>query len=81
MLFTGSSWLSLGCLLLHGEVKVTCLCGRDDCPSCNFLNLPIDSVRCPCGYPILADTEDWKVPRCYQCWHEMGEPKEEPSDD
>jgi len=34
--------------------------------------------RCPCGGVILADTEDWKIPLCYSCWHELGEPKEEP---
>jgi hypothetical protein len=22
---------------------------------------------CPCGDVILADTEDWQVPRCYGC--------------
>jgi hypothetical protein len=27
---------------------------------------------------ILADTEDWKRPVCYDCWHAMGEPDEEP---
>jgi hypothetical protein len=26
---------------------------------------------CPCGDPIiLADTEDWPVPLCFDCWHE-----------
>lgn len=24
--------------------------------------------RCPCGGIILADTEDWKVPLCYECY-------------
>lgn len=24
-------------------------------------------ITCPCGHPILADTEDWKVPRCFDC--------------
>lgn len=27
---------------------------------------------------ILADTEDWKNPLCYECWEELGEPEEEP---
>ena len=22
---------------------------------------------CPCGDVILADTEDWKIPMCYEC--------------
>jgi hypothetical protein len=27
---------------------------------------------CPCGDPIiLADTEDWDVPRCFDCWSVM----------
>jgi len=26
------------------------------------------SDRCPCGGIILADTEDWKVPLCYECF-------------
>ena len=24
--------------------------------------------RCPCGEPIYANTEDWKVPLCYECY-------------
>ncbi len=24
--------------------------------------------RCPCGGIILADTEDWETPLCYECW-------------
>lgn len=24
--------------------------------------------RCPCGGIILADTDSWKVPLCYQCY-------------
>ena len=30
---------------------------------------------------VLADTEDWKKPLCYDCWHAMGEPKDEPADE
>jgi hypothetical protein len=27
---------------------------------------------CPCGDPIiLADTEQWAIPRCFDCWEEM----------
>ena len=26
------------------------------------------SDRCPCGGIILADTEDWAVPLCYNCY-------------
>jgi hypothetical protein len=33
---------------------------------------------CPCGGIILADTENWKVPRCFDCWHALGEPPVEP---
>ena len=36
------------------------------------------SDRCPCGGIILADTEDWNVPVCYDCYVELGEPEEEP---
>lgn len=25
-----------------------------------------------CGYFILADTEDWEKPLCYQCYVKMG---------
>lgn len=32
---------------------------------------------CPCGGIILADTEDWDIPLCYECYLEIGEPKEE----
>ena len=24
--------------------------------------------RCPCGGVILADTEDWPTPLCYECY-------------
>lgn len=27
-----------------------------------------DQKCCPCGGVILADTEDWKVPVCYECF-------------
>ena len=33
---------------------------------------------CPCGGIILADTEDWKTPRCYECWEKLGSPEKEP---
>jgi hypothetical protein len=23
---------------------------------------------CPCGGIILADTEDWEIPLCYECY-------------
>lgn len=27
---------------------------------------------CPCGDPIiLADTEEWKMPRCFDCWMDI----------
>ena len=36
---------------------------------------------CPCGDPILlADTEDWKAPRCFDCWVALGEPAAEPGE-
>jgi len=35
---------------------------------------------CPCGGVILADTEDWETPRCYECWEKMGSPEQEPED-
>lgn len=32
-------------------------------------------MTCPCGQPgILADTEDWQVPRCHDCWVALGSP-------
>jgi hypothetical protein len=34
--------------------------------------------RCPCGGIVLADTEDWKIPRCNECYEKMGEPKKDP---
>lgn len=33
---------------------------------------------CPCGGVILADTEDWAVPICNECYEALGEPKTEP---
>lgn len=35
--------------------------------------------RCPCGAIILADTEDWDIPLCYECYmaaEELGVKKE-----
>jgi len=31
------------------------------------------SDRCPCGGIILADTEDWIIPLCHDCYVEYGE--------
>jgi hypothetical protein len=32
-----------------------------------------------CGDPILlADTEEWKKPLCFDCWFEAGSPEKEP---
>lgn len=31
-----------------------------------------------CGGVILADTEDWMRPVCYDCYFELGEPTKEP---
>jgi hypothetical protein len=25
-------------------------------------------MKCPCGGVILADTEDWDTPLCYECY-------------
>lgn len=36
--------------------------------------------RCPCGGIILADTEDWKVPLCYECYVDIGEPAKDPNE-
>ena len=36
------------------------------------------SDYCPCGGIILADTEDWTVPVCYECWVKLGEPEQDP---
>lgn len=36
---------------------------------------------CPCGGIMLADTEDWKIPLCHSCWHDIGEPSFEPKHD
>ena len=30
-----------------------------------------DESRCPCGGIILADTDDWKIPLCYDCWYQL----------
>ncbi len=34
---------------------------------------------CACGGVILADTEDWEHPRCFDCWEDLGCPDEEPA--
>lgn len=25
-------------------------------------------MKCPCGHPIYANTEDWVIPLCYACY-------------
>ena len=30
----------------------------------------MEGMRCACGGIILADTEDWEKPCCYNCWQE-----------
>lgn len=30
--------------------------------------------RCPCGAVIFADTEEWEVPLCYNCYEEKTSP-------
>lgn len=38
-------------------------------------------MKCPCGSKwILADTEDWKVPLCSECWIDIGKPEKDPND-
>ncbi len=27
-----------------------------------------DQMYCPCGDIILADTEEWPIPLCYECY-------------
>lgn len=36
-------------------------------------NTRADEPRCPCGGVIYANTEDWKVPVCYECYEEIRE--------
>lgn len=36
-------------------------------------------MKCVCGGTILADTEDWKVPLCNECYENLGEPIEDPN--
>ena len=57
-----------GCGQIRRWVGYKCL---DQCPC-------LSENRCPCGGVILADTEDWKTPRCYQCWWNLGSPENEP---
>lgn len=37
----------------------------------------MDRDRCPCGGVIFADTEDWEIPFCYNCYtlREIGKMK------
>lgn len=37
--------------------------------------------RCSCGSNVmLADTEGWKRPRCFDCWVAIGAPLTEPGE-
>jgi len=63
-----------------------CICGDADCPYCRGSISPeIDEWRSKnwgregscghCGDPIiLADTEDWPVKLCFDCWFDAGGP-------
>jgi hypothetical protein len=38
-------------------------------------------MKCPCGDMfILADTENWKVPLCVECWIDIGSPEKDPNE-
>jgi hypothetical protein len=28
-------------------------------------------MTCPCGGIVLADTDEWSVPRCFDCWYAL----------
>lgn len=34
--------------------------------------MTFEEKRCPCGGIILADTEEWNVPLCNECYERMG---------
>ena len=56
------------------------LCMHPGCPNPPYK----DGGQCQehgcrrCGGVILADTEDWKRPACFNCFHELGEPISDP---
>lgn len=64
-----------------------CGCEEDPCPrhGPRCTNPPLPQGLCAehgcrrCGGVILADTEDWERPVCYDCFHELGEPTTDPS--
>ena len=37
----------------------------------NRRSLVSDQTQCPCGGVILADTEDWPIPMCHECYEEI----------
>ncbi len=63
-----------------------CGCEEDPCPrhGPRCTNTPLPLGLCSehgcsrCGGTILADTEDWKRPACFDCFHELGEPAIDP---
>lgn len=55
-------------------------CIHYDCKAPPFKNGPlcIEHGCHRCGGVILADTEEWVLPVCCDCWSELGEPIVEP---
>lgn len=50
-----------------------------DCPQPTFPKKELGCAKCGNLF-ILADTEDWNNPVCYDCWEAMGEPEHEPTE-
>lgn len=87
-------WVCNDCLPEGTEVKSLGHIGPGQCHVCtgtyesgklNYLDRETaDELRATKGcsrcaeLSILADTEDWGHPVCYECWCELGEPIEEP---
>ena len=63
-----------------------CGCPESPCPrhGPRCTNTPLLLGLCAehgcsrCGGVILADTEDWKRPACYDCFFSLGEPTTDP---
>ena len=54
-------------------------------PSCTntplLMGLCVEHGCTRCGGVILADTEEWAKPLCYECWHALGDTESMITDD
>lgn len=65
-----SPTFSIGCESCQATVSFNI---EDKNKAIKTWNTRPEEPLCPCGGVIYANTEDWKVPVCYECYEEIRE--------